>query len=51
MKLIDQSDTSDATTRTRYDPHKDYADKPLDANSNSQKTVVKNPTDPTAPPR
>ncbi len=51
MKPIDHSETSDADTRTRYDTHKDYADKPLDANSNSQKTVVKNPTDPTAPPR
>jgi hypothetical protein len=51
MKPIDHSETSDADTRTRYDPHKAYADKALDANSNSQKTVVKNPTDPTAPPR
>ncbi len=34
-------------------PHKDrdYADKPPDARSNHQKTIVKNPTDPASPPQ
>jgi hypothetical protein len=51
MKPIDHSETSDADTRTKYDLHKDYADKPLDARSNTQKTIVKNPTDPASPPQ
>lgn len=53
MKPIDHSDTSDADTRAKYAPHKDkdYADKPLDTRSNSQKTIVKNPTDPASPPQ
>ena len=51
MKPIDHSESSDADTRTKYEPHKDYADKPLDASSNSQKSLVKNPTDPNSPPR
>jgi hypothetical protein len=44
MKPIDHSETSE--TSSRYEPHKDYADKPLDVKSSAQKTTVKTPTDP-----
>jgi hypothetical protein len=44
MKPIDHSET--AETNSRYEPHKDYADKPLDVKSSAQKTTVKTPTDP-----
>ena len=51
MKPIDHPEASDADTRAKYDSRKDYADKPLDTRSNSQKTIVKNPIDPASPPQ
>jgi hypothetical protein len=44
MKPIDHSEP--AETNSKYEPHKDYADKPLDTRSSAQKTGVKTPTDP-----
>jgi hypothetical protein len=52
MKPIDHSEfsASDDTT-TKSVPHKDYADKKLDANSGVQKNGTRPPVDPASPPR
>ena len=51
MKPIDHAESSGADASTKYEPRKDYADKPLDSKASAQKNVVKNPTDPAAPPQ
>ena len=51
MKPIDHSAAGDQETNTKYQPRKDYADKPLDAKSTTQKPPVKTGTDPIPPPQ
>jgi hypothetical protein len=50
MKPIDHSAVGAEETNTKYEPRRDYADKPLDAKSNTQKPAVK-PADPIPPPQ
>jgi hypothetical protein len=50
MKPIDHSQGSGEESNTKYVPRKDYPDKPLDTKG-TQKTAVRNPTDPASPPR
>jgi hypothetical protein len=48
MKPIDYSE---APEETKYDSHKSYSDKPLDAQSGMRRNPVKSATDPSAPPQ
>jgi hypothetical protein len=50
MKPIDHSAASGEESNTRYEPRKDYAEKPLNAKSSTQKPPVK-PADPISPPQ
>ena len=51
MKPIDHSETAAGEgSSAKYDPHKDYADKPL-ANQTTPRTGVKPPPDPPSPPQ
>jgi hypothetical protein len=52
MKPLDHSES--AETSSSYEPHKnnkDYADKPLNAKSSTQKAAVRTPTDPPTSPQ
>ena len=51
MKPIDHSAAGDQETNSKYQPRKDYTDKPLDAKSTAQKPPVKTGTDPIPPPQ
>src|SRR5258708_18229327 len=51
MKPIDHSAAGDEDPNTRYRPRKDYAEKPLDAKSNTQKSPVKTGAEPIPPPQ
>jgi hypothetical protein len=48
MKPIDHSA---APEETKYDSHKSYADKPMDAQSSVRRSPVRSATDPNAPPQ
>ena len=48
MKPIDHSE---APEETRYDSHKSYSDKPLNAQTSIQRSQVKSATDPNTPPQ
>jgi len=50
MKPIDHSAAGAEESNTRYEPRKDYADKPLNAKSSAQKPPVKS-ADPISPPQ
>jgi hypothetical protein len=49
MKPLDHSES--ATTNSNYEPHKDFADKPLDAKSGAQKPGITTPPDPPSSPQ
>ena len=48
MKPIDHSSVPE---ETKYDSHKSYSDKPLDAQRGMRRNPVKSATDPSAPPQ
>jgi hypothetical protein len=50
MKPIDHSAAAEPSN-SKYEPRKDYAEKPLDTKASAQKTGVKTPPDPPAPPQ
>ena len=49
MKPLDHSETAETTSR--YEPHKDDANKPLDAKTGAQKPPIKTPPDPPTSPQ
>jgi hypothetical protein len=51
MKPIDHSAAGAEETNTKYQPRKDYADKPLDAKTSAQKPPQVKTADPIPPPQ
>ena len=51
MKPIDHSAAGDQETNTKYQPRKDYTDKPLDAKTTAQKPPIKTGGDTVPPPQ
>lgn len=50
MKPIEHSQSGEGDASTRYEPRKDYADKPLH-DKNAEKATVKNPNEPPSIPQ
>jgi len=52
IKQIDHSESSAGEdTSAKYEPRKDYSDKPIHDRNNAEKATVKNPGEPPAPPQ
>ena len=51
MKPVDHAAAGAEETNTKYVPRKDYADKPLDARTSTEKNKIRPPADPNSPPR
>jgi len=49
--LIDHAAAGDEGTNTKYVPRKDYADKPLDARTSTEKNKIRPAADANSPPR